>query len=148
MPARALHRYTGVGSVCRMRLLYATLGVLGGVVGLVFSFFFLQLVLFMGGGQPQRAQLLFVAVCIVALASLLGVVAGCMNPRKPAPHWLLMANAGAWLVGALLVAVTGLVAPPDNTNALVALKAAGTVSLPALLPLAALALARWKFSPA
>ncbi|KAB2940028.1 MAG: hypothetical protein K8F92_07805 [Hyphomicrobium sp.] len=131
-----------------MRLLYATLGVLGGVVGLAFSFLFLQLVMFMGGGQPQRAQLLFIAACVLALASLLGAVAGFMNPRKTAPRWLLMANAGAWLVGALLVAVTGLVAPPDKASALLALKAAATVGLPALLPVAALALAWWKFSPA
>lgn len=131
-----------------MRLLYATLGVLGGIVGLAFTFLFLQLVMLMGGGQPRRAQLLLIAACVLALTSLLGLVAGFLNPRNTTARWLLLASAGAWLIAAILVAAIGVIAAPDAAQTLVAVKGAATVILPALLPLAALALARWKFAVA
>jgi hypothetical protein len=131
-----------------MRFLYVTLGVLGGLIGLAFTYFSLALAMLMGGAAKASLQQVILAVLVaLVVASLFSFVAGVMNPRKPAARWLLGLSGAVWIICGLLLGGLTLTQAADSTGVLAALQLAGLMALPSLLPLAALAVANWKFSP-
>ena len=131
-----------------MRFLYVTLGVLGGLIGLAFTYFSLALAMLMGGAAKASLQQVILAVLVaLVVASLFSFVAGVMNPRKPAARWLLGLSGAVWIVCGLLLGGLGMTKAADSAGVLAALQLAGLMALPSLLPLAALAVANWKFSP-
>lgn len=124
-----------------MRYLFATLGLLGGIVGLVFTYFFLGLVMLMGGGSGSIRHVIFYVLLALAMASILTFVGGVMNPRRPTARWLMAVSGGVWIFSGLLLAGLRLIDTASADAVLPALTFAGLVVLPSVLPLASLVVA-------
>jgi hypothetical protein len=131
-----------------MRFLYATIGVLGGLLSLAATYLFFLLAMFMGGGRPTIQAVIFYVIGALLLASLINLVAGFLDPRRPSTTRLLLASAGIWLLAVAFLSVVGYADPTSSVGLLDTLKFAAIVVAPALLPLAGWAFARWQFKPA
>ena len=125
-----------------MRFLYAVLGVLGGLLGLAFTYSFLLLLMFFGGAKGNMEHVILYVLAAFVIASILSLIAGVMRPSRPAARWLLTASAAGWIFCAVLLAVLGLTSPAGTADVFAVLKLAGVVALPSLFPLAALYVAR------
>jgi hypothetical protein len=127
-----------------MRFLYGSIGVIGGALSLAATYLFFIFSMFMGGEQGALGKGPFYATLMFLLAALLNLVAGFMDPHKRAPRLLLLSSACLWVLGALFLGGLGYVMHSDK-NLLDGVKFVAVVSAPALLPLAAWAVAQWKF---
>jgi len=101
-----------------------------------------------GGGRGNMQKIIPYVLLALVLASVLGLIAGFMHPRKPAARGLLVASAALWLLPAALLGVVSFIDPASTVSVAGALKAAGVIALPSLLPLAAFAVAQWRFAEA
>jgi hypothetical protein len=118
-----------------MRILYALLGVLGGLLGLV-------LLMFLGGAKGNMQHVILYVLAAFVIASILSLIAGALRPSLPAARWLLTASAAVWIFCAVLLGFLSLPNPAGSANVIATLKLAGIVALPSLFPLAALYIVR------
>ena len=123
-----------------MRFLSILLGVLGAVVGLVFAYSLFALTMLAGGGKPWLAQIFFGIALALALASILALVGGLLNPRKPAATWLSVASGSVWVIGAAIIVIAKLLDESAPGGLIDALKFAAIVAAPCILPFANAAL--------
>ena len=130
-----------------MRFLYAVLGVLGGLLGLAFTYSFLLLLMFFGNAKGNMEHVILYVLAAFVFASILSLIGGVMRPGRLAARWLLTASAAGWIFCAVLLAVLGLTNPAGSADILAVLKLAGIVALPSLFPLAALYVARLTMAP-
>jgi hypothetical protein len=121
-----------------MRILYAFLGILGGLLGLAFTYVFLVLLMFLGGAKGNMQHVILYVLAAFVIASILCLIAGAVRPSRPAARWLLTASAAVWIFCAVLLGVLGLSNPAGSADVIASLRLAGMVALPSLLPLAAL----------
>jgi len=121
-----------------MRILYAFLGILGGLLGLAFTYAFLLLLMFLGGAKGNMQHVILYVLAAFVIASILCLIAGAVRPSRPAARWLLTASAAVWIFCAVLLGVLGLSNPAGSADVIASLRLAGMVALPSLLPLAAL----------
>ena len=131
-----------------MRFLYATIGVLGGVLSLAATYIFLVFAMFMGGGGPNLQHVIIYVIGAFLLASLINVVAGFLDPRRTLTPRLLLASAAIWVLAGAFLGVFGYFVSTSPVGVVETLKFMAVLMAPALLPLAAWAFARWKFPPA
>ena len=128
-----------------MRFLYATIGVLGGVLSIAATYLFLLLAMFMGGGRPNLQHVIFYVIGAFLLASLINLVAGFLDPRRPVTSRLLLASAAIWVLAGVFLGVFGYLEPSSTVGVVQTLKFVAVLVAPALLPLAGWAFAWWKF---
>ena len=121
-----------------MRILYASLGILGGLLGLAFTYAFLMLLMFFGGAKGNMQHVILYVLTAFVIASILCLIAGAVRPSRPAARWLLTASAAVWIFCAVLLGVLGLSNLAGSADVIASLRLAGMVALPSLLPLAAL----------
>jgi hypothetical protein len=129
-----------------MRVLYAAVGVLGGLLGLAATYFFFVFAMFMGGGKGNVGAVILYVILVFLLASLINLVAGFLNPRKPLTSRLLLTSAALWLLAGAFFGIFRYTDPEYSKDLLLSMTTAAVLVAPALLPLAAWALVRWKFT--
>ncbi|MTD95984.1 hypothetical protein GIW81_16720 [Hyphomicrobium sp. xq] len=127
-----------------MRFLYATIGVLGGVLSIAATYLFLLFAMFMGGGGPNLQSVILYVIGAFLLASLINLVAGFLDPRRPLTPRLLLASASIWVLAGAFLGVFSYFASTSTVSVVETLKFVAVLLVPALLPLAAWAFARWK----
>ena len=88
-----------------MRILYAFLGILGGLLGLAFTYAFLVLLMFLGGAKGNMQHVILYVLAAFVIASILSLIAGAVRPSRPAARWLLTASAAVWIFCAVLLGV-------------------------------------------
>jgi hypothetical protein len=128
-----------------MRFLYATIGVLSGVLSIAATYLFFLFAMFMGGGGPNLQHVILYVIGAFLLASLINFVAGLLDPRRPLTPRLLLTSAGIWVLAGAFLGVFGYFASTSPVSVVETLKFMAVVLAPALPPLAAWAFARWKF---
>jgi hypothetical protein len=128
-----------------MRYLYATIGVLGGVLSLAITYVFFLFAMFMGGGRPSLQQVVLYVIGAFLLASLINLVAGFLDPRRPLTPRLLLSSASIWVLAGAFLGVFGYFESTSTVSVVETLKFMAVVLAPSLLPLATWAFARWKF---
>jgi hypothetical protein len=128
-----------------MRFLYATIGVLSGVLSLAATYLFLLFAMFLGGGGPKLQHVILSVIGAFLLASLVNFVAGFLDPRRPLTARLLLASAAIWVLAGAFLGVFGYFVSTGPVSVVETLKFMAVLLAPALLPLAAWAFARWKF---
>ena len=80
-----------------MRLLYVSLGVLGGLVCLAVLYVFGLLAMAYNGGRGSMQVILPYILMVMGAATLLTLVAAFMNPRRVRTRRLLAAGAALWI---------------------------------------------------
>ena len=131
-----------------MRFLYAAIGVIGGLLSLAATYLFFVFAMFMGGGGPNLQHVIFYVICAFLLASLINLIAGFFDPRRPLTPRLLLASASIWVLAGTFLGAVGYFRATSTVGVIQTLKFLAVLVAPALLPLAAWAFARWKFPPA
>ena len=131
-----------------MRLLYVSLGVLGGIACLVVLYVFGLLAMAYNGGRGSMQVIVPYILMVMGAATLLTLVAAFMNPRRVRTRRLLTAGAALWIGAVALMSIVSFVDPVSTMSVSGALQSFAVLVAPALLPLAALAFAWWRFSPA
>ena len=131
-----------------MRVLYATVAVLGGVACLAVVYVFGLLALAYNGGHGSMQVIFPYVLVALAVAALLTLIAAFMNPRRALPRRLLAAAATLWIGATVLLGVVSYVDPVSTVTLVAALKSAALLAAPGLLPLAALYVAGLTKAPA
>ena len=121
-----------------MRVLYATVAVLGGVACLAVVYVFGLLALAYNGGRGSMQVIFPYVLVALAVAALLTLIAAFMNPRRALPRRLLAAAATLWIGATVLLGVVSYVDPVSTLTLVAALKSAALLAAPGLFPLAAL----------
>ncbi len=134
-----------MGSTVVMRFLYLLLAALSGVVCLASTYLFLVFAMAFDGGRGNMRGIVVYVLSALGVASLLILFAALMNPRRAAARYLLAASAAIWLAACAVAGFVSYGDPGSTASALATLKLLGLIALPALLPLALLGLASWKF---
>ena len=130
-----------------MRFLYATVGVLGGLMAIAATYVFFIFAMFFGAGTRNMQAIILYVLLAFLLASLINLVAGFLNPRKPLTPRLLLASALLWLLAGTFLGIVLYTDPAKPKDLLMTLQFTALLVAPTLLPLAAWALVRWKFAP-
>jgi hypothetical protein len=119
-----------------MRIASIALGVLGGVAGLVLAWFLLAITMLAGGAQPNVATLMLYIVLALVVASVLCLVAGLLNPKKPISFKLSLASGAIWLACALAIVLITFTGTNASASWADTVKFAALVALPSIVPLA------------
>lgn len=131
-----------------MRLLYVTLALLGATACLAVVYVFGLLAMMPGGGRGSMQVLFPLGVFALALAAGQMLIAALINPRKPTTRRLLTGGVCLWIGTTVLLSVVAYSDPTSDMTVDGMVQIMGMLGMFALLPLAALVFAWWRFRAA